>query len=93
MESVLQSLKECYVCGTTYCLHSHHIFYGTANRKISEKYGYKVFLCGNHHNMSDKGVHFDKKLDNHLKISAQKHFEDNHGSRNDFISIFGKSYI
>ena len=41
MNSVLQSEKECFVCGTNLNLHSHHIFFGTANRKLSEKYGMK----------------------------------------------------
>ena len=93
MESVLQEVKECYVCGTTYNLHSHHIIYGTANRKQSEKYGLKVWLCANHHNMSDAGVHFNKDLDLHLKRIAQEKFEGLYGARNEFIRVFGKSYL
>lgn len=93
MESVIQSEKACYVCGTIFGLHSHHICGGVANRKISEKYGYKVWLCGYHHNMSNEGVHFNRELDLHLKRMAQEHFERNHGAKEEFIKIFGRSYL
>lgn len=93
MDSVLQREKECYACGTTYNLHSHHVIYGTANRKKSEKYGFKVWLCAYHHNMSNEGVHFNKPFDLALKAKAQAYFEKHHGSREDFIREFGKSYL
>ena len=92
MKSVLQSEKECFVCQKRQ-VHEHHIFPGTANRKKSEQYGYKVYLCPKHHNMSDEGVHFNKPLDLALKAMAQAHFEKNHGSRTDFIKEFGKSWL
>lgn len=92
MKSVLQEVKECYVCNTTYNLHDHHIIYGTANRKQSEKYGLKVWLCQEHHTGSC-GVHFNKDLDMHLKKLAQMHFEAHIGARNEFIRVFGKSYL
>ncbi len=92
MDSILQNKKECYVCGNAAALHSHHIFYGTANRKQSEKYGMKCWLCAYHH-LSDVGVHFDKNLDMHLKKKAQRKFEELHGTRKDFIRVFGKSYL
>ena len=53
MKSIMQTKKECYVCrelvGTEMSLpdtglEMHHIFGGTANRKLSEKYGLKVWL-------------------------------------------------
>ena len=93
MKSVIQEAKECYVCHTTLGLHDHHIFYGTANRKQSEKYGMKVWLCGYHHNLSNAGVHFNKDLDMHLKKLAQEQFESQFGARNDFRKAFGKSYL
>lgn len=93
MKSVLQAEKECLVCKRTTNLHVHHVLYGTANRKKSEQYGYKVYLCPYHHDMSDAGVHFNKPLDIALKTMAQKHFEENHGNRTDFIREFGKSWL
>jgi hypothetical protein len=92
MESVLQKVKECYVCRTTMNLQDHHICYGTANRKQSEKYGLKVWLCQEHHT-GNTGVHFNKDLDMHLKKIAQEHFEAEIGSREDFRRIFGRSYL
>lgn len=93
MKSVLQKTKKCYVCGTTYGLHDHHILYGTSNRKQSEKRGLKVWLCGVHHNLSNEGVHFNKDLDNHLKTMAQEYYEEHYGTREDFRKEFGKSYL
>lgn len=92
MKSVIQQEKECYVCGTTYNLHDHHIIYGTANRKQSEKHGLKVWLCQEHHTGAS-GVHFNKPLDLHLKKLAQKHFEAQIGARNEFIRVFGRNYL
>lgn len=93
MESVLQEIKECYVCSTTTNLHDHHVLFGTSNRKKSEKYGLKVWLCAYHHNMSNEGVHFNKMLDRALKLKAQAYYEEHIGTREDFIREFGKSYL
>jgi hypothetical protein len=92
MKTVLQTEKECFVCGTTYNLQDHHILFGTANRKQSEKYGLKVWLCQEHHTGS-RGVHFNKPLDLHLKKLAQEHFEAHIGARNEFIRVFGRNYL
>lgn len=92
MESIIQNIKECYVCATTFNLHSHHIFYGVSNRKKSEKYGLKVWLCQEHHT-GNTGVHFNKDFDNHLKKYAQEYYEANLGNRESFRRVFGKSYL
>ena len=91
-KSIMQTEKRCYVCGTTYNLHDHHIFYGTANRKQSEKHGFKVFLCGRHHNLSNEGVHFNPDLDMRLKREYQAKFEETH-SRDEFMKIIGNNYL
>lgn len=90
--SIIQTDKECYVCGTTYNLHEHHIFFGTANRKQSEKYGMKVWLCQYHHT-GQAGVHFNKDLDTQLKKLAQIKFEVEYGANISFREAFGKNYI
>ena len=92
MKSIIQSSKECYVCGTTYNLQDHHIIFGTSNRKNSEKYGLKCWLCQEHHTGS-AGVHQNRDLDLHLKKLAQEYFETVYGARNDFREVFGKSYL
>lgn len=92
MKSVLQNNKECWVCGdTNVCC--HHVFYGTANRKKSDKLGMTVWLCPQHHNMSNEGVHFNKLLDLSLKRFAQEYFEKNIGDRLTFINEFGRSWL
>ena len=92
MKSILQHERECFVCKTTLDLHEHHVFDGTANRRLSEMYGLKVYLCARHHNMSNEGVHFNKKLELALKRFAQKRFEKLY-SHEKFMSVFGKNYL
>jgi hypothetical protein len=92
-KSVLQHYKECWVCKNIFNLHEHHIFFGTANRKKSEQYGLKVWLCGYHHNLSNEGVHFNKPLDLKLKRVAQEYFESHIGTREDFIREIGRNYL
>lgn len=90
-KSVIQEGNECCVCGNPNT-EEHHVLFGTANRKLSDKYGYVVRLCPEHHR-GNCGVHFDRGLDLHLKRLAQKHFEEHNGTRDDFRRIFGKSYL
>ena len=91
-KSLIRNDKECYVCRSTLNIHKHHI-YGGANRKISDKQGCWVYLCAAHHNMSDQGVHFNKALDTELKEKCQRVWEERNGSRQQFIAVFGKSYL
>lgn len=92
MKSVLQFEKECFICGTPMNLEEHHVFMGTSNRKQSEKHGFKVWLCHEHHT-GNSGVHFNKELDLELKKLAQTYFEGHLGSRDDFRAEFGKSWL
>lgn len=92
MKSILQNKKECYFCHTTLGLHNHHIYYGSANRKISDKNGFTVWLCARHHNMSNEGVHFEKRKDIYLKEQCQKKYEESH-SRADFMRLIGRNYL
>lgn len=64
-----------------------------SNRKNAEKYGLWIYLCAYHHNMSDKGVHFDKELDLSLKKLAQERWESEYGDREQFRQVFGKSVL
>ena len=91
MKSIIQSEKRCFVSGDCRYLHEHHIF-GGARRKLSERYGLKVWLRADWHNMADYGVHFDHALDLQLKQTGQRAFERDH-SREEFIRIFGQNYL
>lgn len=92
-KSILQNRKESFLSGATYNLEEHHIFFGTANRKISEKYGLKVWLTTEEHR-GTYGVHgkYGKLLDKQLKKVAQKKFEETH-TREEFIKLIGKNYL
>lgn len=92
MDSILQNEKKCYVTEQTGRLHKHHIFFGTANRQISEDNGFWVWLIPEYHNASDRGVHFNKEFDTLLKQECQTKFEETH-SREDFMRLIGRSYL
>lgn len=91
-KSIMQTEKECYITGSTDNLHLHHIYPGTALRKISDKYGFTVWLRADWHNMADYGVHFNKELDLHLKQECQRKFEETH-TRAEFMKLIGKNYL
>lgn len=93
MISIISNDPECLICKTTLNLHRHHVFYGTGNRQISDKYGCWVYLCVRHHNMSSKGVHYDSEYDKKLKRECQLKWEELYGTREDFIKTFGRSYL
>ena len=90
-KSILQSKRECFLCGAVGDLHEHHVIYGPF-RKKSEHYGLKVYLCPNDHNMSDNGIHFNRKLDLEMKKYAQKKFEEKY-SHEEWMKQFEKNYL
>ena len=93
MKSILQDKKECFKCLSTKNLESHHILFGSANRKLSEKDGLKVYLCYEHHR-GNYGVHFNKELDLKLKRIAQKKWQEYYNkTTEDFIARYGKNYL
>lgn len=76
--------------------HRHEVFFGTANRKKSIKYGLVVFIRPEDHNMSEYGVHNRKghEFDMHLKKLGQERAMDEYAwTTEEFIEIFGRSYI
>jgi hypothetical protein len=93
MDSVLQKDKECYYCGTVLGLEEHHVFFGRKCRSLSEKYGLKVWLCNLHHTGGNDCPHRNRKVDLAYKGIAQRYFEREVGSREDFVRLFGKSYL
>lgn len=83
-------MTRCFVCGCP-ATERHHVLYGNANRKLSDKYGLVVGLCYNHHR-GNEGVHFNKRLDYELKSYAHKKFIE-HYPDEDFLTLFGKNYF
>lgn len=93
-KSLLSDARRCYVCGTTLSLHKHHIYAGHGRRDMSEKEGCWVYLCGTHHNLSDKGVHFNPELDQKLKARCEQAWMDaNNATISEFLRIFGRNYL
>ena len=81
----------CVVCGTPRVQY-HHIIGGTANRKISDRHGYIIPLCYEHH-LGGTGIHKNRGMDLAWKQTAQQHYEKHIGTRRDFIDEFGKSWL
>lgn len=89
---VQKDMSKCYVCGITTDLHTHEIYFGTADRKKSIEYGCYVRLCAKHHNMSNEGVHFNHWLDRRLKEIGQREFEKLYG-HDKFMKVFHRNYL
>lgn len=93
-KSILQDEKQCLVCLTEQNLHCHHVFEGSGRRKIADKYGLTVYLCARHHNMSNEGVHNNRKLDLKIKEWAQEKAMKHYGwDTTEFIRMFGRNYL
>lgn len=90
-KSIMQDEKVCYLTGSTVNLHKHHVF-GGPHRQASERWGCWVWLRAEYHNMSDKGVHFDKALDLIVKQDTQERFEKLYGHIK-FMEVFGRNYL
>ena len=98
MKSILQEKDgTCYLCRKLHGDYSrkpvqeHHVVYGTANRRKSEKYGLKVYLCLHHHKEGPEAVHVNAELAGMLKAEAQQEFAG-HFPDLDWMNIFGKNY-
>lgn len=87
-------LEHCYVTGSNNVA-IHHVFPGIGRRKLCDKYGFIVPLEPAYHNMSDISVHSNPNtgLDLQLKQECQRYFEVHYGTRREFISVFGRSYL
>ncbi len=92
MKSVIQTEKKCFACGQTYGLELHHVFFGTANREQSEKYGMTIWLTPFWHRDIRRGIHFDRAFDLQVKQFAQRKFEETH-THDEFMKIFGRNYL
>ena len=101
MKSIIQENKKvCYLCKTIYGkdyerndTEEHHIFPGN-NRKNSEKYGLKVYLCPECHQFGPEAVHKFPNQGNDLLLKqiAQAKFKK-HYPNLDFMQIFGQNYL
>ena len=87
-KSIMQDEKACFITGYQGPLDRHHIYAGN-KRKASEKFGCWIWLRHDiHMELHDR----NKALDKMLRRACQERFEEIH-SHDDFMRIFGKSYI
>lgn len=97
MNSILQDDRTiCFRCKSHCKTEEHHIFDGNPNRKLSEKYGLKVYLCHDCHNRDykHKSIHFDPvemlKLQEIGELAFLEYYDK---TIDEFREIFGKNYL
>ena len=92
-KSIMQTGRECYLCGRVTDLERHHIFGGFSsnNRKLSESYGLWVYLCHDCHTGTN-GAQYDMGKNLKLKQEAQKAFQSYY-SRAMWMRLFRKNYL
>ena len=86
--SVFYELNACCYCGSIYQLTKHEIFEGR-NRQNSMKYGFVLPLCLKCHRKLQEDADFIDKW----KKKSQEYFENNIGTREDFLKIFRRNYL
>lgn len=99
MMSIIQNNDgRCYLCqllnedyGFKHDIEEHHAIFGTAQRKLSERYGLKFYLCAYHHRTGKEAVHNNADAARLLKDIAQRRFDEGFQNLN-FREIFGKNY-
>lgn len=89
---IVENFNSCIICGSMRGIHKHEAFFGTANRKLSIKYGLVVPLCYNCHTGSNIAVHRNYFADIKIKQIAQKAFEEKY-SHEEFMKVFKKNYL
>jgi len=80
-------LEHCILCGNKKD-HLHEIFFGR-NRIKSMELDFVIPLCFSCH----EEMHRNHEWQEFWRKQGQLYFEKNIGSREDFISVFGKSYL
>lgn len=94
MKSIIQSERECYQTGSTWGLHEHHVYGGSANRKLSEKYGLKIWLRADWHIDTPYCIHKDRKFRERVQREVQLKAMEHYGwSEDEFRKIFGRSFL
>lgn len=81
-------LKTCWNCGSTRTMTKHEIFEGR-NRQNSMKYGFVLPLCLRCHRTLQEDDDFIKEW----QKKAQEYFEENIGTREEFMKIFRRNYL
>lgn len=89
--------KCCFICKRNGCLdplERHHIF-GGGRRKLSEKYGLVVYLCGSRcHREGKYSAHQNAEIADYLHRFGQKKAMREQGwTAEEFREVFGANYL
>ena len=91
--------RTCYLCmllrddfSARVDLQEHHAMPGTANRRLSERYGLKVYLCLQHHTQGPEAVHHNIHHQRLVQRKAQEAFEEKY-SHEKWMEVFGRNII
>lgn len=73
----------------------HHLLFGNGIRELAEQDGLKVPVCNNCHNMGQAlgHIHGNPMAEKLSKILGQAVYEAKIGSREEFRTRYGKSYL
>lgn len=88
---MISKSKTCWICETNLNLHRHHCIFGT-KRKLADEDGLIVYLCVNCH----RQVHDNPNWlywKNEFKKIAQRYYEKNIGTREQFIERYKENYL
>lgn len=86
-------MDHCFITGLP-GVERHHIIGKTKyNKMLCEEYGYIVPVIPRLHPNGAQADAEGRALDIVFKQMAQRDFEAKHGTREEFIRLFGKSYL
>ena len=80
----------CEVCGRQ-AVEIHHVFFGWGVRRLTERLECLIHLCYECHR-GNKGVHFNKKLDDKLKRQSQQELLDQGYTEDEVREITGGKF-
>lgn len=90
----LNDPTRCAICGRNHALHRHHVFFGTANRKISDEDCMVVYLCPDCHEDGARAVHRNREMDVAIKQAAERVWmADRDADEDAFRSRYGRSWL
>lgn len=101
--SIMHSRQDgtCYLCMKLHGIYDrhtnlqeHHVMGGNPGRKLSERYGLKVYLCFQHHTYDGgpEAVHRNDEIRRELEADAQRAFEREHPDLK-FREVFGRNAL
>ncbi len=91
-KGIVEDMEHCYVCGTNQ-VEMHHCINGRGQRSIADQYNLVIPLCPEHHRNGSYSPHRNAEINSQYAKISQAYFEQNIGNREDFMKLFGRSWI